>query len=84
MHKAFVTQFDIGARNPDVLRRFYALLFGWRLSPDGTAARNGVGGVISSAADDTSGGVKLVVEVDDVLENVCYVEELWSHHRATT
>jgi predicted enzyme related to lactoylglutathione lyase len=60
-------------------------LFGWRLSADGVEARNlsvmtadsnGIGGVISSAGDVRSGGVKLIVAVDDVSENLYYAEEL--------
>ena len=35
MHKAYVAQFDIAATDPDALRRFSALLFGWWLSPNG-------------------------------------------------
>ncbi len=85
MHKASVARFDIAARNPDVLRHFYGLLFGWPFSPDDAEARtlsvmaadgNGIGGVISGAGDDNSSGVTLIVEVDDVLENLCYAEEL--------
>jgi predicted enzyme related to lactoylglutathione lyase len=85
MHKAFVAQFEITARDPDMLGRFYALLFGWRLIPDRadagnlavmTADSNGIGGVIRGASNDNFGGVKLTVEVDDVLENLCYAEEL--------
>jgi predicted enzyme related to lactoylglutathione lyase len=85
MHKAYVAQFDIAARDPDVLRRFYALLFGWWLSPDQDEARElsvttphsgGIEGVMSSAGDGESGGLRLIVEVEDVLENVCYAEEL--------
>jgi predicted enzyme related to lactoylglutathione lyase len=85
MHKAFLAQFEIAAKDPDELRRFYALLFGWRFSADAAEQRklsvisaggNGIGGVISSVGDGNAGGVKLVVEVDDVLENVCYAEEL--------
>jgi predicted enzyme related to lactoylglutathione lyase len=44
-----------------------------------TAGSDGIGGVISSAGDDNSLGVKLIVEVDDVLESVCYAEELGGH-----
>jgi uncharacterized protein len=85
MHKAFVTQFEIAATDPDALRRFYALLFGWRFSPDGAEARqssvmtadsNGMRGVISGRGEGNSDGVKLIVEVDDVVENLCYAEEL--------
>jgi hypothetical protein len=39
MHETSVAQFDIAARYPDVLGRVYALLFGWRFSPDGADAR---------------------------------------------
>ena len=85
MHTAVVAQFEIAARNPDVLRRFYALLFGWRFSAVDheprvlsvmTAESNGVAAVITSAADGTFGGVRLTVEVNDVFENLCYAEEL--------
>ena len=85
MHKAFVAQFDIAARDTGVLTRFYALLFGWRLNADGaddrrlfvlTADGNGIGGSISGVSDGKSGGVQLIVEVEDVLEHVCYAEEL--------
>ena len=85
MHTAVVSQFEIAAMDPDVLRRFYALLFGWRFSAENGephslsatyAASSGIGGVINSAGHCDAGGVKLIVEVDDVLENVCYAEEL--------
>jgi uncharacterized protein len=85
MHKAFVAQFEIAATDPDALRRFYALLFGWRFSPGGADARqlsvmspdsNGIRGVITGPDDHNSARVKLLVEVDDVFENLCYAEEL--------
>jgi uncharacterized protein len=85
MHKAFVAQFEIAAMDPDALRRFYALLFGWRFSPDWAEARqssvmtadsNGMRCVISGRGEGNSDGVKLIVEVDDVIENLCYAEEL--------
>src|SRR5215471_16401193 len=75
---------DLAARDPDVLGRFYSLLFGWRFSPDGAEAReisvltangDGITGVTSSTRDAASGGPTLIVDVDDVLENVCYAEE---------
>jgi predicted enzyme related to lactoylglutathione lyase len=41
-----------------------------------TADSNGMRGVISGRAEGNSDGVKLIVEVDDVIENLCYAEEL--------
>jgi predicted enzyme related to lactoylglutathione lyase len=85
MHKALVAQVEIVAMDPDVLRHFYALLFGWRFSPDegeprnsfvSTADSNGVGGAITRAGDSDSRGLRLIVEVDDVFENLCYADEL--------
>ena len=85
MHTAVVSQFEISAMDPDGLRRFYALLFGWRFSADGpeprklsvmTADSDVIGGAITRTCDGNSGGVRMIVEVDDVLENVCYAEEL--------
>jgi uncharacterized protein len=85
MHKAVVAHFEIAARDPDVVRRFYAALFGWHLSGDGAGACNSyvisahgneIGGVVISAGDSQSGGLRLIVEVDDVLENLCYADEL--------
>lgn len=80
-----VSQFEITALDRDGLRRFYGLLFGWRLDADNTeghklflvhADRNGVGGSIKSAGEVKSEGMRIIVEVDDVLEHVCYAEEL--------
>ena len=85
MHAAFVAPVEIAARNPEVLGRFYALLFGWRFSAVDhapgdlsviTAESNGVATVITSAGDGAAGGVRLTVEVNDVFENLCYAEEL--------
>ena len=85
MHTAIVSQFEIAALEPDALTRFYALLFGWRLGTDDAedrkffvvpAERNGIGGSVKTAAQVKSGGLRVIVEVDDVLEHVCYAEEL--------
>ncbi len=66
MHKALVAQVETAAMDPDVLRRFYALLFGWRFSPDegeprnlfvSTADSNGVIRAITRASDSNSGGL---------------------------
>jgi predicted enzyme related to lactoylglutathione lyase len=84
MLRAVVSQFEIAAKDPDVVRRFYALLFGWRMSAEAPGPRNanatGASGsqtevaIISANGDST--GLRLIVEVDDVFENLSYAEEL--------
>ena len=82
MQKAVVARFEIAANDPEVLKRFYAGLFGWPIRTRDTGAwtafviePNGAGieGAINHAEQ---GGVRFIVEVDDVLENLCYAEEL--------
>lgn len=88
MHTAVVPHFEIAAMDPDALTRFYALLFGWRFSADdveaGTLSISSsdstiVAGTVTRAAEGNSGGLSMIVDVDDVLENVCYAEELGGH-----
>jgi hypothetical protein len=64
VHKAVVAQFEIASKNQAVLRRFYAGLFG---------RQSGLDAAIRGA---DHGGVSFYVEVDDVLENLSYAEEL--------
>src|SRR5713226_5164766 len=82
MHKAVVAHFEIAAKDPESLKRFYASLFGWRIRTQDGGGRNayvidpngdGIEGAISYA---DPGGVRIVVAVDDVLETLCYAEEL--------
>ena len=81
MHIATVAHFEIGARDSESLKRFYASLFGWQISREQGAhgayrvAPNGsgIGSVITAAGHN---GPIPYVEVDDVLENLCYAEEL--------
>jgi len=82
MHKAVVAHFELAAKDPESLKRFYASLFGWRMrtqdaggctvyviDPNG----DGIEGTITPA---DPGGVRIFVAVDDVLENLYYAEEL--------
>src|SRR5262252_6968602 len=82
MHKAVVAHFELAAKDPESLKRFYASLFGWRMrtqdaggctvyviDPNG----DGIEGTITPA---DPGGVRIFVAVVVVLENVYYAEEL--------
>ena len=82
MHKATVAHFEIGATDSESLKRFYASLFGWRISSEQGGAHSahcidpngpGIEAVISQVGHR---GMVPCVEVDDVLENLCYAEEL--------
>lgn len=43
MHKATVEHFEIGARNSESLERFYASLFGWRITSEQGGAHRAQG-----------------------------------------
>jgi predicted enzyme related to lactoylglutathione lyase len=82
VHKAVVAHFEIAAKDAESLKRFYASLFGRRIRTQDGGARNayvidpngdGIEDAISYA---DLGGVRIVVAVDDVRENLCYAEEL--------
>lgn len=82
MHRAIVTHFELGAKDGNILKRFYASLFGWRISSEEGGVHSahcldpngpGIETVISEAGHR---GMVAYVEVDDVLENLCYAAEL--------
>lgn len=81
MHKATVANFEIGARDSESLKRFYASLFGWRISREVGSANvahciePGSPGITTFISEGHSGVIPFV-EVDDVFENLCYAEEL--------
>ena len=82
MHKAIVAHLEIDAKDGDALKRFYGSLFGWRISREVSGANlarciePGSPGITTFITEAGHSGVTPYVEVDDVLENLCYAEEL--------
>ena len=82
MHRPIVAQIEVVGSNREGLKRFYGRLFGWRVSSDLCGAQDaywidpGSAGVQVSLSEATQSRVVRYVEVDDVLENLCYAEEL--------
>jgi hypothetical protein len=81
LDKSSVGRFEVAANDPVALRRFYARLFECQIRTQDAgsqcvchrAIRRRIDGAISNA---NRGGVRIVLAVEDVLENVCYAEEL--------
>jgi len=82
MHRAILAHVEIAGKDGESLKQFYGSLFGWRIrsEPRGEQVAfwidpNGTG-IQSATRGATHHGVIPYVEVDDVLENLCYAEEL--------
>ncbi len=82
MHRAIVAHFEIAGKDGEGLKRFYGSLFGWRIRSEPCGAQVAYwidpnsAGIQSAIRGATHNGVIPYVEVDDVLENLCYAEEL--------
>ena|SRR5262252_1285534 len=82
MHRAIVAHLEIAGKGGEALKRFYDSLFGWwiRSEPCGEQVAYWIdpnaAGIQSAIRGATHNGVIPYVEVDDVLENLCYAEEL--------
>jgi predicted enzyme related to lactoylglutathione lyase len=79
-----VTQFQILTRDPALAERFYAGLFGWKVSADNplgyrqidTGSPRGIQGGIWPAPPEANGFVQLFVEVDDVAAHFARAQQL--------
>jgi predicted enzyme related to lactoylglutathione lyase len=82
MHRAVVAHIEIVGDSREGLKRFYCRLFGWRINSDPGGGQDTYWidpasvGVRVSLREATQSSVVPYVEVDDVLENLCYAEEL--------
>lgn len=73
-----VTQFQILAKDPDAVARFFGRLFGWRVNADNplgyrridTGSGRGIQGGIWPAPPQAPDFVQLFIEVDDVAATV--------------
>jgi len=82
MHRAIVAHFEIAGKDGERLKRFYGSLFGWRIRAEDCGAHVAYwidpnsAGIQSTIRAGNHSGVIPYVDVDDVVENLCYAEEL--------
>jgi predicted enzyme related to lactoylglutathione lyase len=82
MHRAVVAHLEIAGNHGQGLKRFYASLFGWRIQDEHCAAHVAYwidadsAGIHSTINSPDHSGIIPYIDVDDVLENLCYAEEL--------
>ncbi len=82
MHRAVVAHVEIAGNDGESMKRFYASLFGWRVEAEDCGADvaysidSNTAGIQSTINGASRSAVIPYVDVDDVLENLCYAEEL--------
>ncbi len=76
-----VVHFEIGCRDKEKTKEFYAGIFGWDITPNGpslkidTQSDRGVHGHITSLGHEPHNYINIYIEVEDIEEHLTKIEE---------